>query len=202
MKYFTLFISAFLCVSVAQESNFNWSGDGLFDENNTQVGGPSALEPVPGYTALTLFSDLNGLVTSNEIQLSDILSASFHPTTSSIDIASLTSGPPPLQGNYLTEAFFDDTTPTSTTPGVPGYVGQTAYLLVHQGNGSIQVGDFIGLSSSGTTILDRELLTPQEIDGGTIVTNIEVIPEPSTFLFLVLAFATLGIFGGRRYYKK
>lgn len=194
MKKLILFVFLFSFLR-AQETNFTWSGASLFDETNTKLGSTAGpLEPLPGYTALTVFSDLTTLVTSNQIQLSDLLTASFHldgpstETLSTIDVADTDSGPPPLQGNYLTEAFFNSGS---------AYIGNDAYLLIHQGDGNFQVGDFIGLSSSGTQLVDRELLTPQSLDGGVIVTNIEVIPEPTTLLLLLASVS--GLIAYRRY---
>lgn len=194
MKSIFIFFVAFGVTVFGDLTSFEWQGDTLFDETNTQV---SEGNPVADFVALTLFSDLTGFITgSNEIDISHINGANFHPFISPLDVAGPT--PPPIAGDYATDFFNGDGT----------YATQTAYLLIHKGNGNIQVGDFIGFGTNSHIVneLDPDgpggdpALTQQLFDGGIIVTNIQVIPEPTTLIALLAGI--VGLVGFRRHLQK
>jgi hypothetical protein len=83
-------------------------------------------------------------------------------------------------------------------------VNSVARAIVADGGGltSISVGDFIGQSSNSGVVADQG--TPagatQIFDGGSVITNVEVVPEPST-LFLI-GIAGLGLYVTRRFARK
>jgi len=79
-------------------------------------------------------------------------------------------------------------------------VGQ-AWLVIDANGGGVQIGDFIGFGGSAT-INDLQpnpgdpIGTPQTFAGGSVDTNVQVIPEPATIG--MMGIAGLGMFLARR----
>jgi|GEM_PF-1782504 len=193
MKTFIAILLLLSCSARSDLTSFAWEGDSLQDENSVQV---AAGNPVLDYVGLTIFNDLNLSVIGNEIDISSILASTFHSFTSPLEVVG--AAPPPIAGDYFSDLFTGD----------GSYAGETAYLLIHQGNGIIQIGDFIGISSVGFAVLELDPDGPggnppgiqQTFDGGLIITNVQVIPEPTTIAILIMAI--LGICGFRKHIRK
>ena len=189
MKKLILLAVCFTSISFAAV-NFSYEGfdHQLFDETGTNriTGSPGV--PVAGYTGVVfLDTDISSLVSGLTIDIADLSS----PFTS-LDVFL------PF-GNILTTSSYSD--PTSGDAGA----GQTPYLIIHQGNGTISVGDYIGIvgfpAGHNPPTTEIEITgtgsttpgTPQTFglpSSGTptiITTNVQVIPEPTTFLLLAMA---------------
>lgn len=189
MKIITTLLLFFSLSAHCDLTSFEWTGDAFLDENGVQV---AAGNPISDYVALTLFSDLNPAVSGNQIDISSISGATFHPFISPLEVVG--EVPPTIADDYFSDLFNGD----------GSFVG-TAYLLIHKGDGNIQVGDFIGLSTASFTVNDLQptgtgpVATSQTFDGGIITSNIEVIPEPSTILVILLSIA--GLVGFRKHLR-
>lgn len=83
-------------------------------------------------------------------------------------------------------------------------VSQTAYAIVVDGGGksSISVGDYLGAAPNSLFITDRgsPAATTQLLNGGAVITNIVVIPEPTTIAVLLMGI--LGLVGFRKHLRK
>jgi hypothetical protein len=191
MKLYIISAISFAFMSVAcGDTLFSWFGADLLDETGTPVpqNGPTPVN----YDAITyLNTDLSPFVDNinNTIDISNIPAVFF--TIQDMFVAN--DGPPSFNKEYTSNSFLDN--------GGSG-IGDTAYLVVKKGSGSIQVGDWIGLG--GNAVITDQGSPPsapgQQIDGGIVTTNIQVIPEPSTFF--LIGIAGLGLYVTRRFARK
>jgi hypothetical protein len=184
MKCFCLILSLFSTFALAEVS-FDWSGTSIFDETNTKVTSATDVS----FKALTILNvDLSPFVIGNKINISDI------PTALAVSNINVSL-------SFLPDSFNTDTYSDPTNVGV----GSTPYLVVHHGNGIIQVGDYIGLGGSAASTLSNLSIPPEAPQKFTsnpliISTNIEVIPEPTTIAILLMGI--LGLVGFRKHLRK
>ena len=168
-------------VATADLAYFQMDGGKLFDESDSAVSAGTYVEG-----AVIMFTNLNLSVSGGVISIMDVM-APF----ATVD---MTVGPAFAGGKYkLTDTFAER--PSSA-------IGETAWLVFDPNGGGIQVGDFIGISSVGSEILDMAAAgspapaDPQQMLLGDITANVQVIPEPATFG--LMGIAGLGMFLARK----
>ena len=165
----------------ADLTGFLWQGGVATDE----LGAPILNGTATAYSILDV--DLSSFVVNNggnlEISIFDIVAA--------YSVDSLGVAPAFLGGAYSTLAINGD----------GSVAGSTANLLIHNGTGAIQQGDYIGLGGSGVIVdlqpggVGAPGLT-QSFVGGDVQTNIQVVPEPATIG--LMGVAGLGLFLARK----
>ena len=199
MKKILLFVFMSFLASSYSDVTFSWDApdfsgtSGLtgefFDETNTRVTDTTDIN----FKGLTFLTDLSSFVIGGEIDISHITN---NPAlvVNDINVAPFVIG----------DAFNTSTYSSTANAGD----GNTPYLVIHHGDGSIGVGDFIGFGGAPTGVdsTDTQITSgnppPTQVFRPTnsiIMTNIQVVPEPSTlFLF---SLAGLVILRAYRWYK-
>jgi hypothetical protein len=157
---------------------WNWTGGVI----NPAL--PSGTPIVGG--AITVNIDHSPFVVDNggqlQINISDIQGV--------IGVADLAIAPVFLGGTYSTGQVDSD-----------GSAVGIGYLVIDANGGGIEVGDLIGFGASAA-INDLQpnpgdpVGTPQTLAGGSIQTNVQVVPEPATIG--LMGIAGLGMYLARR----
>jgi hypothetical protein len=177
-----LAVGAMVASASADLTSFNWVGGKVYDQTGTAFASGTGV-----VTAQTSLFDLSGFVFDNGGQL-QINIADIPSMYAIADLA-------------VAGAFAGGKYSTSFAEGDATVAGQTAYLVVKNGLGAIEMGDYIGLSASSYEIVDLQpgsdpAATPQNFSGGDVTTNIEVVPEPATIG--LMGIAGLGMFLARK----